>query len=61
MLGYTETELETYFHDEMVALAQIRERNYAEPLRCHNLPIYAIGLAFDPQTHRLLDGAAEAL
>ena len=45
----------------MVALAQIRERNYAEPLRSHNLPIYAIGLAFDPQTHRLLDGAAEAL
>ena len=43
------------------ALAQIRERNYAEPLRAHNLPIYAIGLAFDPQTHRLLEGAAEAL
>ena len=43
------------------ALAQIRERNYAEPLRSHNLPIYAIGLAFDPQTHRLTDSAAEAL
>ncbi|MGN0886671.1 MAG: PD-(D/E)XK nuclease domain-containing protein [Candidatus Spyradenecus sp.] len=43
------------------ALAQIRERNYADAQRCHNLPIYAIGLAFDPQTHRLLEGAAEAL
>ena len=43
------------------ALAQIRRRNYAEPLRSHNLPIYAIGLAFDPQTHRLAEGAAEAL
>ncbi len=43
------------------ALAQIRERNYAEPLRSHNLPIYAIGLAFDPKTHRLTDSAAEAL
>ena len=43
------------------ALAQIRERNYAEPLRSHNLPIYAIGLAFDPQTHRLADSAAAAI
>ena len=43
------------------ALTQIRERNYADPLRSHNLPIYAIGLAFDPETHRLIDCAAEAL
>ncbi|MCI6589798.1 MAG: ATP-binding protein [Lentisphaeraceae bacterium] len=47
--------------DAAAALAQIRERNYAEPLRAHNLPIYAIGLAFDPKTHRLVDSAAEAL
>ena len=47
--------------DAAAALAQIRERNYAEPLRAHNLPIYAIGLAFDPKTHRLADAAAEAL
>ena len=44
-----------------VALAQIRERNYAEAQRCHNLPLYAIGLAFDPKTHTLIDCAAEAL
>ena len=43
------------------ALAQIRERNYAEAQRCHNLPIYAIGLSFDPKTHCLIDCAAEAL
>ena len=43
------------------ALAQIRERNYAEALRSHNLPLYAIGLAFDPKTHTLIEGAAEAL
>ena len=43
------------------ALAQIRARNYAEAQLCHNLPLYAIGLAFDPKTHRLLEGAAEAL
>ena len=47
--------------DAAAALAQIRERNYAEPLRAHNLPIYAIGLAFDPKTHRLTASAAEAL
>ncbi|MGN0886585.1 MAG: PD-(D/E)XK nuclease domain-containing protein, partial [Candidatus Spyradenecus sp.] len=47
--------------DAAAALAQIRERNYAEPLRTHKLPIYAIGLAFDPGTHRLIDCAAEAL
>ena len=43
------------------ALAQIRERNYAEPFRGHNLPIYAIGLAFDPKTHRLIDATVEEL
>ena len=43
------------------ALAQIRRRKYAEPLRCHKLPIYAIGLAFDPVTHRLAEGVAAAL
>ena len=47
--------------DAQTALAQIRTRSYAEPLRCHNLPIYAIGLAFNPKTHRLVDCAAEAL
>ncbi|MGN0890760.1 MAG: AAA family ATPase [Candidatus Spyradenecus sp.] len=44
--------------DAQAALTQIRERNYAEPLRAHSLPIYAIGLAFDPETHRLVDSAA---
>ena len=48
-------------HDAASALAQIRERNYAEPFRSHGLPIYAIGLAFDPKTHRLIDAASEAL
>ena len=48
-------------HDAASALAQIRERNYAEPFRSHGLPIYAIGLAFDPKTHRLIDTASEAL
>ena len=43
------------------ALAQIRERNYAEPFRGHKLPIYAIGLAFDPKTHRLIDATVEEL
>ena len=43
------------------ALAQIRERNYAEPFRGHKLPIYAIGLAFDPKTHRLIDTTVEEL
>ena len=43
------------------ALAQIRERNYAEPFRGHKLPIYAIGLAFDPKTHRLVDATVEEL
>ena len=47
--------------DAKAALAQIRTRNYAEPQRCHKLPIYAIGLAFDPKTHCLIDCAAEAL
>ena len=48
-------------HDAASALAQIRERGYAEPFRSHGLPLYAIGLAFDPRTHRLIDAAAEAL
>ena len=47
--------------DAATALAQIRERGYAEPFRGHNLPIYAIGLAFDPKSHRLIDTAVEAL
>ena len=38
-----------------------RGRNYAEPFRGHGLPLYAIGLAFDPKSHRLVDTAAEAL
>ena len=48
-------------HDAAAALAQIRERGYAEPFRSHGLPLYAIGLAFDPKTHRLIDAASEAL
>ncbi|MGN0886775.1 MAG: AAA family ATPase [Candidatus Spyradenecus sp.] len=47
--------------DAASALAQIHERGYAEPFRSHGLPLYAIGLAFDPKTHRLIDAASEAL
>ena len=47
--------------DAAAALAQIRERGYAEPFRGYGLPLYAIGLAFDPKSHRLVDTAAEAL
>ena len=47
--------------DAAAALAQIRERGYAEPFRGHGLPLYAIGLAFDPKSHRLVDTAAAEL
>ena len=47
--------------DAQAALAQISERNYAEPFRGQKLPIYAIGLAFDPKTHRLIDATVEEL
>ena len=41
------------------AIGQIRARGYAEPYRARGLPIWAIGLAFDPKTRRLVDAAAE--
>ena len=43
------------------ALAQIRAKGYAEPYRARGLPIWAIGLAFDSKTRRLVDAAAEQL
>ena len=43
------------------ALAQIREKGYAEPYRARGLPIWAVGLAFDSKTRRLVDAAAEQL
>ncbi len=43
------------------ALAQIRERRYAEPYRAQGLPIVAIGLAFDSKTRQLVDAAAERI
>ena len=43
------------------ALAQIRERGYAEPYKAQGLPIWAIGLAFDSKTRQLADAAVEKL
>ena len=43
------------------ALAQIRERGYAEPYRARGLPIIAIGLAFDSKTRQLIDAAVERI
>ena len=43
------------------ALAQIRAKGYAEPYRARGLPIWAVGLAFDSKTRRLVDAAAEQL
>ena len=43
------------------ALAQIREKGYAEPYRARGLPIIAIGLAFDSKTRQLVDAAVERI
>ena len=43
------------------ALAQIRAKGYAEPYRARGLPIWAVGLAFDSKTRRLVDAAAKQL
>ena len=43
------------------ALAQIREKGYAEPYRARGLPITAIGLAFDSKTRQLVDAAVERI
>ena len=43
------------------ALAQIREKGYAEPYRADGRPVYLIGLAFDSNTRQLTDAAAERL
>ena len=43
------------------ALAQIREKDYAEPYRARGLPIIAIGLAFDSKTRQLVDAAVERI
>ena len=39
------------------ALAQIREKRYADPYRAQGLPIVAIGLAFDSKTRQLVAAA----
>ena len=41
------------------ALAQIRAKGYAEPYRARGLPIWAVGLAFDSKTRRLIDADVE--
>ena len=41
------------------ALAQIRAKGYAEPYRARGLPIWAVGLAFDSKTRRLVDADVE--
>ena len=41
------------------AFKQIREKGYAEPYLASGLPIYLIGLSFDPETRHLVDAAAE--
>ena len=43
------------------ALAQIKDRGYAEPYRATGKPIHLIGLAFDPATHSLSDALVEDL
>ncbi len=43
------------------ALAQIKDRGYAEPYRALGKPIHLIGLAFDPATHTLADALVEPL
>ena len=41
------------------AIAQIRERGYAEPYKALGKPIYLIGLAFKSETHSLSDALVE--
>ena len=41
------------------ALEQIRARGYAKPYLAQGLPVWAVGLAFDPQTRQLVDADAE--
>ena len=41
-----------------LALKQIRAKGYAEPYAACGLPIWLIGLSFDPSTRRLADAAA---
>ena len=43
------------------ALAQIKAKDYAAPYRARNLPIWAIGLAFDSKTRQLIDAKEEKL
>ena len=43
------------------AIAQIRERGYAEPYRALGKPIYLIGLNFKSASHSLDDAAVETL
>ena len=41
------------------AFKQIHEKGYAAPYLASGLPIYLIGLSFDPETRHLVDAAAE--
>ena len=41
------------------AFKQLREKNYAAPYIASGLPIYLIGLSFDPQTRHLVEYAVE--
>ena len=43
------------------ALAQIKDRGYAEPYRATGKPIHLIGLAFDPSNHSLSEALVEDL
>ena len=43
------------------ALAQIKAKGYAAPYRARNLPVWAIGLAFDSKTRQLIDAKEERL
>ena len=43
------------------ALAQIKEKGYAEPYRHSGKEVHLIGLSFDGQTRRLTGTAAEPL
>ena len=43
------------------ALAQIKAKDYAAPYRARNLPVWAIGLAFDSKTRQLTDAREERL
>ncbi len=41
------------------ALGQIRKRGYAKPYLAQGLPVWAVGLAFDPETRQLVDADVE--